>query len=57
MLDAAAKALNLSTEDLLEKLSDGKTTIADVAKQQHVDLQTVIDAMEAVAKHDISKIW
>ena len=38
VLDAAAKALNLSTEDLLKKLSDGKTTIADVAKQQNVPL-------------------
>ena len=56
LLDAAAKALNLSTSDLLQKLSDGKTTIADVAKQQKVDLQTVIDAMDAVAKSDISNI-
>ena len=52
VLDAAAKALNLSTEDLLEKLRDGKTTIADVAEQQNVDVQTVIDAMEAVAKQE-----
>jgi hypothetical protein len=42
---AAAKALNLTTEQLLEKLSDGKTTIADVAKEQNVDINTVIDAM------------
>jgi hypothetical protein len=42
---AAAKALNLSTDQLLEKLKDGKTTIADVAKQQGVDIDTVIDAM------------
>src|SRR5512141_1015794 len=34
ILDAAAKALNLTTDQLREKLSDGKTTIADVAKQQ-----------------------
>ena len=53
VLDAAAKALNLTTEQLLQKLSDGKTTIADVAQQQNVELQTVIDAMEAVAKQDI----
>jgi hypothetical protein len=44
-LDAAAKALNLTTEQLRDKLSDGKTTIADVARQQNVDIDTVIDAM------------
>jgi hypothetical protein len=54
VLDAAAKALNLSTDDLLTKLHDGKTTIADIAKDQNVDLQTVIDAMTAVAKSDIT---
>jgi ribosomal protein S20 len=43
--EAAAKALNLTPEQLREKLSDHKTTIADVAKQQNVDINTVIDAM------------
>ena len=56
VIDAAAKALNLTTEQLLDKLSDGKTTIADVAEQQHVDLKTVTDAMEAVAKQDIQDL-
>ena len=56
VLAAAAKALNLSTEDLMQKLSDGKTTIADVAGQQNVDVQTVIDAMEAVAKQNIEDL-
>jgi hypothetical protein len=56
VLDAAAKALNLSTEDLLKKLSDGKTTIADVAQAQNVDLATVTDAMEAVAKSEIQDL-
>ncbi len=56
VLAAAAKALHLSTSDLLQKLSDGKTTIADVAKDQKADLQTVIDAMDAVAKSDVSNI-
>jgi len=56
LLDAAAKALNLSTADLVQKLSDGKTTIADVATQQHVDVHTVIAAMEAVADTDISNL-
>ena len=55
MIDAAAKALGLSTEDLLKKLSDGKTTIADVAKAQNVDVQKVIDAMEAVANSQIAR--
>jgi hypothetical protein len=53
---AAAKALNLSTEQLMEKLRDGETTIADVAQQQNVDVQTVIDAMEAVAKQNIEDL-
>ncbi len=53
---AAAKALNLSTEELMQKLSDGKTTIADVAAQQHVDVQTVVDAMDAVAKQNIEDL-
>jgi hypothetical protein len=56
VLDAGAKALKLSTAALLSKLSDGKTTIADVAKQQNVDVQQVIDAMAAVAKTDITKM-
>jgi ribosomal protein S20 len=56
VIDAAAQALHLTTEQLLDKLSDGKTTIADVAEQQHVDLQTVTDAMEAVAKQDIQNL-
>ena len=54
VLEAGAKALNLSTDELLEKLKDGKTTIADVAEEQNVDVQTVIDAMAAVAKADIT---
>jgi hypothetical protein len=56
VLAAGADALHLSTADLLKKLSDGKTTIADVATQQHVALQDVIDAMDAVAKTDISNM-
>jgi hypothetical protein len=56
VLAAGAKALHLSTEDLLAKLSDGKTTIADVAKEQGVPVQDVIDAMAAVAKSDITDL-
>jgi hypothetical protein len=56
LLDAAAKALNLTTQQLRDKLSDGKTSIADVAKQQNVDVQTVIDAMASADKDRISAI-
>jgi hypothetical protein len=56
LLEAAAKALNLTPAQLREKLSDGKTTIADVAKQQNVDVQTVIDAMAAADKDRIEGI-
>jgi polyhydroxyalkanoate synthesis regulator phasin len=53
-LEAAAKALNLSEDELKAKLQDGSTTIAQVAKAQGVDVQTVIDAMvaDATAKID-----
>ena len=56
LLDAAAKALHLTTQQLREKLSDGKTTIADVAKQQHVDVNAVIDAMASADKDRIGDI-
>jgi ribosomal protein S20 len=45
-LDAAAKALNLSVDDVRSKL-EGDKTIAQVAQEQGVDVQTVIDAMVA----------
>lgn len=44
-LEAAAKALNLSADELKTKLKDGHQTIAEVAKAQNVDVGTVIDAM------------
>ena len=56
LLDAAAKALNLTTQQLRDKLSDGKTTIADVAKQQNVDVNAVIDAMASADKDRIKSI-
>ena len=46
-LDAAAQALKLRPEQLRDKVSDGKTTIADVATQQHVPLDDVINAIAA----------
>jgi uncharacterized protein (DUF433 family) len=48
-LDAAAKAIGVSTDDLLAQLKDGKT-IAEVAKAKGVSAQKVIDAMVAAAK-------
>jgi ribosomal protein S20 len=52
-LEAAARALNLSEDDLRAQLRDGET-IAQVAQAQGVDVQTVIDAMvaEATARID-----
>ena len=50
VLDAVAKALNMTTADLKQQLSDGKTTIADIAKQRNVDINTVIDAIVGVAR-------
>ena len=53
-LDAAARALNLSADDLRSKLEGGKT-IAQVAKDQGVDVQKVIDAMVADATAHIDQ--
>jgi uncharacterized protein YidB (DUF937 family) len=53
-LDAAAKALNLSVDDLRSKL-EGDNTIAQVAQEQGVDVQTVIDAMVADATAHIDQ--
>ncbi len=56
LIDAAAKALNLTSQQLMTKLSDGKTTIADVAKAQKVDINTVITAMSNADHTRISDI-
>ena len=53
-LDAAAKALNVGVDDLRSKLKDGKT-LAQVAKDQGVDAQKVIDAMVADATAHIDQ--
>jgi hypothetical protein len=45
-LDAAAKALGLTTQDLATQLHNG-STIAQIAKTKHVDVNKVIDAMSA----------
>ena len=53
-LDAAAEALGVETEDLVAALRDGKT-IADVAEEQGVDVDTVIDAMVDEARERITE--
>jgi hypothetical protein len=49
MMAAAAKALGLDTTTFIQKIHSG-TTLADLAKAQNVDIQTVYDAMLATAK-------
>jgi hypothetical protein len=53
LLDAAAKALNLTTDELRNRLSDGKTTIAGIAKEKNIDINTVIDAIAAADRQRI----
>lgn len=53
-LDTAATALGVSTEDLRTALADGKS-IADVAADQGVDVQTVIDALVAEASSHLDQ--
>jgi ribosomal protein S20 len=53
-LDAAATPLNLSVDDLRSKLQSGKT-LAQVAQDQNVDVQKVIDAMVADATAHIDQ--
>jgi hypothetical protein len=53
-LDAAATALGMDESALREALRGGKT-IADVAKEKNVDLQTVIDALVDVANDKIDQ--
>ncbi len=53
-LDSAATTLGVSAADLRSALADGKS-IADVATEQGVDLQTVIDALVADASARIDQ--
>jgi hypothetical protein len=53
-LDAAAKALGLTTTDLQTELQGGKS-IADVAKAHNVDVTTVISALVADAKTNLDQ--
>ncbi len=52
-LDAAAKAIGVSTDSLEQDLKDGKT-IAAVAKSKGVAVKTVVDAMVASAKAEFA---
>lgn len=51
-LDAAAEALGITEDELRAALEDGKT-IAELAGEQGVDVNTVIDAMVAAATEDL----
>lgn len=53
-LDAAAKAIGISVDDLRTALEGGKS-IADVAKGKGVDKQKVIDAMVAAASKQLDE--
>jgi uncharacterized protein YidB (DUF937 family) len=53
-VSAAAEALGMSASDLRAALRDDKT-IADVAEERGVDLQTVVDAMVAEATERIDE--
>ena len=53
-LDAAAQALGMDRSALVQELKDGKT-IAQVAEEKGVDVDTVIDAMVAPVKERITK--
>jgi uncharacterized protein (DUF433 family) len=54
-VDAAAKALGITTDELLERLSDGETTIADVAKERGVALAAVVDAIMEVERAHVEE--
>jgi len=54
VLDAAAKAIGVSTDTLQNDLKNGQT-IAQVAKSKNVSVQKVIDAMVAAAKKQLEQ--
>jgi hypothetical protein len=53
-LDAAAKAIGITTDELRTELQDGKT-MADVAEAHDVDPQKVIDALVAAGKERLEQ--
>jgi uncharacterized protein YidB (DUF937 family) len=54
MVDAAAKALNMNTQDLTTELRSGKS-LADIAKDKGVDEATLKKAMVDAGKADVDK--
>lgn len=51
-LEAAAKALGMTSDDLSTQLASG-TSLADIAAQKGVDLQTVQDAIQAARTAEV----
>ena len=54
-LEVAAEALGMDESALRDELRDGKT-IADVAEERDVDVQTVVDALVADAKAKLQQL-
>jgi predicted transcriptional regulator len=52
-LDAAAKALGMTSADLSAELKSGKT-LSQIATEKNVNLQTVMDALQAARKADFT---
>ena len=52
--EAAAKVLGMSVEDLQAALREG-STLADLAKKQGKDVDTLVDALVAVAKERVAE--
>jgi hypothetical protein len=54
-LDAAAKALGMTTDELRDRLKDGTTSIADIAHEKNIDVNAVIDAIAADQRQRIEE--
>jgi hypothetical protein len=52
--EAAAKVLGMSVDDLRAALKDGDTTLAELAKKQGKDVDTLVAALVTVAKDRIA---
>jgi hypothetical protein len=53
--EAAAGALGMTTQELEDALSEGGTSLADIAEQRGVPSQTVADALVAAAEERIAE--
>jgi hypothetical protein len=53
--EAAAKVLGMSVEDLRTALRDDDTTLADLAKKQGKDVDTLVAALVTVAKERLAE--